>query len=318
MEKILVTGGLGFIGSHFISSLVDKNYHITIIDNKDPKTYSSLIKSFIKCNNIKIININMNHPIEIDGSFDYIVHAAALLGVQKSIDYPYTVLNENAISTQRILDFAFKMKNLKKFIYFSTSEIYGDIEEVTEDMPAVIRTNGRRWSYATSKLFGEYLTLSAFHEHGLPSSIIRPFNVYGPYRYGTNALSTFINAALKNENITLSGDGQQKRSWCYIDDFIDCLNRVLLCDRSKGESFNIGNGEEYLSIYDLAKEIIILTESRSKIILNGQFIEDIRYRKPSTDKAKILLGYEPKISLQSGLEKTISWIKSENDVNAGK
>ncbi|MBA4310662.1 MAG: hypothetical protein C0425_10055 [Chlorobiaceae bacterium] len=314
MKKILITGGLGFISSHFVKRMLGKGYSFTLVDNKPSAHFSELVQNFFGNPEVTVIQEDLTRELldKLNHDYDYIIHAAALLGVEFVMQNPYQSLKVNSETTLSIVDFALKQKKLERFLYISTSEIYGiNAVNVNEETPTSIPNEGIRWNYATGKIFGEYLTKSAYVQYNLPIAIVRPFNVYGPYRYGSNALSTFIKNALQNKDLIVTGNGKQMRSWCYIDDFIDGLICVLGDEKSIGQAFNIGNDHAYLSIHDLAKLIVESVNSGSKVIINHQDTEDVMDRRPSIKKAKTLLGYKPNINLKDGLKETVEWYAKE-------
>lgn len=311
-KKILVTGGLGFIGSYLTKQLLENGHSITIFDRQNPKENSLFDFGLCDHQNLKIHKVDLLHAGELenfDKNFDIIVHAAAILGVGHVSQFPLSTMNVNYSGTFNMVDFARKQKKLERFIFFSTSEIYGPENSYSvEEDDAVIPTLGMRWNYSSSKLLGEYLVKGAGKEFNLPYSIIRPFNVYGPFRQGSNAMTSLVRSALLGEPLILTGLGEQKRSWCYIDDFIYALERCIFEKQAVGQVFNIGNDENNISIYDLAEKIVKLTNSTSRIIRTGSIIDDVMERKPNITKARTLLNYNPKTDLECGIEKVVQWL----------
>lgn len=319
MGKILITGGLGFIGIHTIINIIN-NYqynNIVLLDEK--------INCFFKIQNEVITYPNIEYIKgsileekifdNLEKDFDYIIHTAGILGITKVAKESILTLDVNILGTINLLNFVAKQKNLKRFLTFSTSEIYGSIaEDLSEEMPAVIPSVGSRWCYAASKLITEQYTKAYQREKNVPYTIIRPFNIYGPYREGSNAISTFINKALNNEKIQISGDGTQKRSWCYIDDFIDAIFKAMIAPSLKNETLNIGNPDNFISIYDLAKLVLQITRSSSEILITESQTEDVKSRKPNIDKAKELLNFKPYISLEEGIKRTVDSVKFEKEI----
>lgn len=314
MRKVLITGGQGFIGINLLKKLRanEEVTEIHVLDNNDSKDL--FIKAIGVSKSIKLIKgsiLDPNLSRILDKEYDYIIHTAAILGIKKVAEESVDTLNVNIIGTRNCLEIAKSMKSLKGFLYLSTSEVYGpNAYGLNENDPAIIPSTGKRWCYAASKLTGEQYVKAYAAEYSIPYIIIRPFNIYGPLRYGSNAISLFISNALNNINIEISGDGSQKRSWCYIDDFVDATLFAMLEVNISNETFNLGNPNCYLSIRDLAILIIKLSNSKSNIIITNSLIEDVQDRKPNIVKAQKMLNYNPLISLEEGLAKTINWMKN--------
>lgn len=311
-KKILISGGLGFIGSAIVKQLVEQN-KITIIDNQHPANSPLAMQGLLGHPNIsvKICSIDRFETMqEISQDFDYIIHLAAVLGVAKVIAKPLHTMEINGVGTMNMLRIAMSQKKLSRFMFFSTSEVYGlDCNDSREDSYAQIPLEGIRWNYSCSKVFGEYLVKSVAYEHGIPYVIIRPFNVYGPYRSGENAMSSIVSKALDNEDISITGDGSQVRAWCHINDFANGVVIALNSDKSVNQSFNIGNDTQVISMNDLTKSVVDTLGSKSKIKILGNKIEDIQNRSPNIDKARMLLDYNPQIDLEQGILSVANWIR---------
>ena len=194
---------------------------------------------------------------------------------------------------------------------FSTSEVFGRYAyKVTEgDHHELGAVGEARWTYAVSKLATEHLALSYHRQHGFPACSIRPFNIYGPRQVGEGAVHHFIVRALAGEPLTVHNDGAQIRSWCYIDDIVDGILRVLDVPEAVGEAFNIGNPRSTLTIFNLAREVVRLAGSRSEVRMVDWPYVDVELRIPDIGKARRLLGYEPKVDLEEGLTRTIAWYR---------
>lgn len=319
-SRLLITGGSGFIGAHLASQLVEDN-EVLVLDRNHPTNSSLEMLGIIDHKNLNfyssdITNISCSEIFDKIGTVDYIIHAAGVLGIQKVAEMPMQTMEVNGIGTFNMLKLALMQKKIKRFLYFSTSEIYGSqTSKMSETMDAHISTVGIRWNYATSKLFGEYLVKAAQVEHGLPGTIVRPFNVYGPYRLGSNAMTTLIRNALENKKIMISGDGSQKRSWCYIQDFIQGIILSMCSASSVGESFNIGNDTPNITMYDLACKIVKILHSHSEILITGNKIEDVLQRQPDISKTKRLLNYDPCVGLEEGILKTASSLSFQRQEN---
>lgn len=307
-KKILITGGLGFIGYALAKRLVDDN-QIVVVDNliRNHGFHDQIIQKHpnLTIHILDVAEHNISDHITSD-DFDYIVHAAAIAGIYTVGKKPTVTLRTNTLGTINMLDFALKQKNLLRFVDFSTSEIFGDRDEVcTEDSLAHIGPIGQdRWGYAASKLIGEYFSNAYFKEFGLKTTTIRPMNIYGGGQLGEGALGNFIMKALRGEDLIIHGLGDQVRSWCHIDDFVDGVLLCLTHDRAVGESFNLGNDEQVVTIKTLAEMVLNTIHTNSKIVNENELKEDIKIRKVSCAKAREFLGFTPKIDIQSGILKT--------------
>ncbi|MBM4320277.1 MAG: NAD-dependent epimerase/dehydratase family protein, partial [Deltaproteobacteria bacterium] len=204
---------------------------------------------------------------------------------------------------------------VERFVDFSTSEVFGRYAyKVAEgDATSLGAVGEARWTYAVSKLATEHLALSYCKQHGLPALSIRPFNIYGPRQVGEGAIHHFIVRALRNEDLKIHNDGSQIRAWCYIDDIIDGLLLCLERDEAVGQAFNIGNPRSTLTIYDLARQVLRLSSSASRLQFVPMEQTDVELRIPDIDKARTLLGFEPKVDLEEGLLRTILWYRKESN-----
>jgi UDP-glucuronate decarboxylase len=313
-KKILITGGLGFIGYALAKRLVDNN-QIVVVDNliRNHGFHDQIIQKHpnLTTHILDVAEDNIGDHITND-DFDYIVHAAAIAGIYTVGKKPTITLRTNTLGTINMLDFALKQKNLLRFVDFSTSEIFGDREEVcTEESLAHIGPIGQdRWGYAASKLIGEYFSNAYFKEFGLKTTTIRPMNIYGGGQLGEGALGNFIIKALKGENLIIHGLGDQVRSWCHIDDFVD---GVLLCmtnEKAIGESFNLGNDEQVVTVKNLAEMVLNTIQTSSKIVNEKELKEDIKIRKVSCTKAREILGFSPNVDIKGGIQRTLDSYKN--------
>ena len=310
-KKIFITGGAGFIGSHLVENL-SKNNHVTIYDNLSRNALNIL-------DNPNHLNYRFIQGDILDAPLltrcikdsEIVIHLAAIAGVQNVVNNPIKTIQTNVIGTLNILEACYRNTNLEKFIDLSTSEVFGqyanDVHEESSKVQGSIKEP--RWTYASSKLTGEFLTQSYHREFGIPTICIRPFNIYGPRQVGEGAIHHFIKRALNNQDIIINNNGSQIRSWCYIDDFVNGILLVLKSTTPKGEDFNIGNPKATITVLDLAKLIIRLTNSNSKIVFNAIDYAEIENRIPNIGKARQLLNYVPHINLELGLQKTIKWYK---------
>jgi nucleoside-diphosphate-sugar epimerase len=316
-KTILITGGAGFIGSSLAEKLVDHN-QIILLDRSfapSPIQYTSLLRHpNVTPVQGDILDVDLRALVK---QADVVVHAAAILGVNRVCASGRETLETNYVGTSRILKALDASTTIQRFVYFSTSEVFGvNSYRVDESSrPTVGPIAESRWSYAMSKLAGEHLVASYFRETSLPITIVRPFNIFGPRRTGDYALRRFILKALQNQPLEIHGDGTQIRSWCYIEDFCAALLQMIVRPGAVGEDFNIGHPGNTVTIYELAQRVIQLTESSSPILFCASPFPDISIRVPSLDKARRLLNYEPKYDLNTGLRLTIRWCR--DNVNQG-
>lgn len=315
-KKILLTGGAGFIGSK-LSELLCENNEILIYDNlarNSIKDTSLLNKKSISLIQGDILNFSFLKEV-VDGfKPNIVIHLAAIAGIETVIKNPVNTMKVNMIGTYNVLE-AVKdyTKEIDRFIDFSTSEVFGRYAyKVDEKSTTNLAPVGEaRWTYSVSKLAAEHLTHSYYKQCGLKAVTVRPFNIYGPGQVGEGAIHQFIIRAIRNEQIQIHGDGDQIRSWCYIDDFVNGIKLCLQNENAVGNSFNIGNPKGTITIGMLAQLIKQISNSKSEIIYVPKNYVDVELRVPSIDKAVELLGFKPKYDLFQGLERTIEWYRSK-------
>jgi nucleoside-diphosphate-sugar epimerase len=240
-----------------------------------------------------------------------VVHLAAIAGVDTVLKMPVTTMKVNIIGTYNVLEAALQEPGVERLVDFSTSEVFGTFAyKVQEgDVTSLGAVGEARWTYAVSKLATEHLAHNYHKQYGLPALSIRPFNIYGPGQVGEGAIHRFIVQALRNEDLTIHRDGSQIRAWCYVDDIVD---GVLLClgkPEAVGQVFNIGNPRSVVTVYNLAQQVVRLSGARSRLIFVDWPYVDVELRVPNIDKARQLLGYEPKVDLEEGLLRTIEWYR---------
>lgn len=311
-KKIFITGGAGFIGSTLIGLLIDDN-EITVYD--DFRRDALHQKPYINHCNLKIIKGDILDAELLKKSMNgtqMVVHCAAIAGIDTVIIKPSETMRINMIGTANILEAARQLDNFERFIDFSTSEVFGQSAfRAEENHTTHIGSVGEaRWTYAVSKLAAEHLTKAYNTEFGMPTVTLRPFNIYGPGQVGEGALRIFIQRALKDEEIQIHGDGNQIRAWCYIDDFIDGLIRAMVKPEAIGESLNIGNARAVMTIYGLAQTVVRVLGSSSKIKFAMKNYADVELRVPSVKKAKELIGFEAKIDLEEGIQRSAEYFKN--------
>ena len=317
--RVLVTGGAGYIGSHLVDALIKRGDEVLVIDNLSTGKIEN-IRHVLGHPTFHFINDSILNEALLERfvpSMDLIFHLAAAVGVRNVLQDPLAAINTNVRGTEVVLGLAFKY--WKRLVLASTSEIYGKASHVPfrEDDDRVLGSTAvARWSYSMSKAIDEHFAF-AYAVKGLPVSILRYFNSYGPRLdergYGS-VVANLTRQALRGEPLTVHGDGKQTRCFTYIDDTVAGTLLASEVKEAIGEAFNIGSPNE-TSILDLAKLIKRLTRSKSPIAFQayeayyGEGFEDPRRRVPSVDKAKRLLGFAPKVDLETGLKKTIAWCR---------
>ena len=317
-SRILITGGAGFIGTALTKRLIDDNL-ILIYDSfgRDALKNTNLSSH----PNIKIVKgdvLDSSHLETVFSDFkpEIVIHMAAVAGIDTVIKSPINTMKINIVGTANVLEATKPFVGIiKRFVDFSTSEVFGtNAFKLEEESSVNLRPVGEaRWVYAVSKLASEHLTYSYYRELNLPIVIVRPFNVYGPGQVGEGAIHVFVKRAINNEEIQINGDGDQIRSWCFIDDMVA---GILLCLEKKeavGEVFNIGNPRSTITILELAKKIVNLSGSKSKIVHVPRNYIDVELRIANIEKAKAILNYSPNFDLDEGLLKTIEWYKKLKD-----
>jgi UDP-glucose 4-epimerase len=311
-KRVLLTGGAGFIGTALARRLVDAN-EVVVFDNGHRNSLKD--SELVSHPNLRVIIGDVLDPVATRGAMlgcDMVVHLAAIAGVDTVLRMPVTTMQVNIIGTYNVLEAARATGGLQRFIDFSTSEVFGTYAfNVREgDITALGAVGEARWTYAVSKLATEHMAHNYWKQYGLPALSIRPFNVYGPGQVGEGAIHRFIVQALRGEDITIHNDGSQIRAWCYVEDMVEAILRCLTCPEAVGQSFNVGNARSVVTIYNLAHQILRLTGSRSKITFVKWNNADVELRIPNIDKARQLLGFEPKVDLEEGLLRTIEWYRS--------
>lgn len=315
MQTVLVAGGAGFIGTHLCESLLSDGYKVICVDNFVTSSKEN-IELLLKNPNFVLINQDVTLPLETNENVDFVFHLASPASPNKKsprsyMNLPIETLLVNSTGTKNLLDFS-KQKNAK-FLYTSTSEVYGDptVSPQPESYFGNVNPNGVRSVYDEGKRFGEAMVMAYFRKYDLDIRIIRIFNTYGPLMQVSDGrvVSDFINQALKGQPITVFGSGTQTRSFCFVDDMVKGLKMAMFSKDSKGEVINLGGPNE-LSVIDIANTIKKMTSSSSEIIFEDLPQDDPKLRKPDISKAKKLLNWEPKISLEDGLLKTIEYFRS--------
>jgi len=312
MQSVLVTGGAGFIGSHLCDKLIGEGYKVICLDNLLTGSRKN-IEHLIGNSNFEFVEADVVKPLNVGGqALDYIFHLASPASPIDYQNYPEETLLTNSMGTLNVLELA--KKTGAKFLLASTSEIYGDPLEhpQKETYHGNVNTFGPRACYDESKRFGETSVYVYLHKNDIDARIVRIFNTYGPRmkKDDGRVVSNFINQSLTNESLNIDGDGSQTRSFCYVSDLVEGLHKAMFTEGTKAQIFNLGNPDEY-TVKELAEKIVQLTNSKSKIEYTGTFRKDDPMRRqPDISKAKEVLGWEPKVSLEEGLQKTIEYYKN--------
>ncbi len=307
-KTIVITGGAGFIGSHLADRFLSQGMKVIAIDNFITGNRNN-ISHLSHNSNFELIVHDVSKHIDFAGPVDYILHFASPASPIDYAMFPIPTLKVGALGTHNSLGLAKAKK--ATFLLASTSEIYGDplVHPQTEDYWGNVNPVGPRGVYDEAKRYAEAMAMAYYHAHNVDVKIIRIFNTYGPrmrQRDG-RAIPEFISSALLHQDIPVFGAGSQTRSFCYVDDLINGIEKMLFSHLN--EPVNLGNPNE-LSILELAKQIIKLTESRSKIIFKPLPIDDPKVRKPDITKAKTKLDWQPTIPLEDGLKKTIAYFRT--------
>ena len=311
-SRVLITGGAGFIGSHLAQRLLADN-EVVIYDNF---RRNALTGAGLDDSKLTIIKGDVMDGAALKQAMDgcdAVVHMASIAGVDTVLKNPVKTMRIAMIGTDNALESAREMGSIKRFIDFSTSEVFGRYAyHVTEfDSTTLGAVGEARWTYAVAKLATEHLAMNYHKEFGLPSCSIRPFNVYGPRQVGEGAVHHFIRRSLAGEDLTIHNEGSQIRAWCYIDDIIDAVMSCLDKPEAVGHAFNIGNARSTVTIFNLAELIVRLTGSKSKLNFIDWPNTDVEVRVPNTGKAKELLDFKAQINLEEGLRRTIDWYRQD-------
>jgi len=307
-KRILITGAAGFLGSHLCDRFITEDYHVIAMDNLITGRLKN-IEHLFPLENFEFYNQDVSTFIHVPGNLDYILHFASPASPIDYLKIPIQTLKVGSLGIHNCLGLA-KAKNARLMIA-STSEVYGDpeVHHQTEEYWGHVNPIGPRGVYDEAKRFQEAITMAYHTYHGLDTKIIRIFNTYGP-RMRLNdgrVLPAFIGQALRGEDLTIFGDGSQSRSFCYVDDLVEGIYRLLHSDYN--QPVNIGNPDE-ISISDFAEEIIKLTGTDQKVIYEDLPVNDPKQRQPDITKARNILGWEPQIDRAEGLKRTYAYFKS--------
>ena len=317
MKSVLITGGSGFIGLHLAKFLLKKNYRVHVLDNFSRGTKDYNFKKILLNKSFKLYEKDLisKKSINIKHQYDYIFHFAAIVGVSNVIDRPYKVLSDNILMLEKIINFAKKQKKLKRFFFSSSSEVYADtirykLAKIPTDENVILTIKNfksKRSSYLISKIYGESM---CFHSE-LPITIIRPHNIYGPRMGMSHVIPELIKKChfLKNKGKLEVYSPSHIRTFCYIDDAVRMIFKIMSKKKCVGNIYNIGNQNNEISMYNLAKLIL-------KILKKNNFIKKLNdspgsplKRKPNMNKLKRINSFVSKVGLEEGIKKTYAWYK---------
>ncbi|BCS33700.1 epimerase [Luteitalea sp. TBR-22] len=308
MPRVVITGAAGFIGSHLAETLLDRGYTVVGIDNLLTGDIANI--AHLANRDFTFIKHDVTNYIYIDGPVDAVLHWASPASPIDYLELPIPTLKVGALGTHKALGLAKEKK--ARFVLASTSEVYGDPLEhpQKETYWGNVNPVGPRGVYDEAKRFAEAMTMAYHRYHGVDAKIVRIFNTYGP-RMRVNdgrSVPAFMSQALRNEDVTIFGDGSQTRSFCYVTDLVDGILRLM--DSDINEPVNIGNPHE-LTIRQIAETIIRMTGSSSQLVYRPLPEDDPKVRRPDITKARTLLGWEPKVSLEDGLTRTIEYFRKK-------
>lgn len=310
---MFITGGAGFIGSTLAGALLDRN-RVVVYDNLARDSLSH--RPFSHHPNLTLVHGDVLDAESLRRAMagaTHIIHCAGVAGIDTVARRPVTTMRVNMVGSANLLEACASLPACKRVVCFSTSEVFGQVAfRAEETSPATLGAVGEaRWIYAVSKLAEEHLAYAYFKEQGLPTVTVRPFNIYGPGQVGEGALRTFVLRALRDEPIQIHGDGSQIRTWCYVDDMVRAVLLCLQRPEAVGESFNIGNPRDVITIYGLASTITRVLGSRSPIEFVPRPSADIELRVPHVGKARDILGFEAQVFLEEGIRRTADYYRAQ-------
>jgi nucleoside-diphosphate-sugar epimerase len=321
MKKTLITGGAGFIGFHLLKRLLKDGYHVDLIDNLSRGSLDNEMKNILNNTDVNLYNLDLlqSHELyELDNNYDLIFHFAAIIGVSNVLNRPYDVLSDNILMLLNMISFAKHQTALKRFVFTSTSEVYaGTLQNFDLPIPtpestplALTNLSHPRTSYMLSKIYGEALC----HHAGIPFTIVRPHNVYGPRMGMAHAIPELLKKAHSSEDKGLLDvfSVSHRRTFCYIDDFVEMIILSAELPSCEGQTLNLGSQSPELSIEALAKLIISATGKNLRINPQPETPGSPARRCPDMTKAFKLTGYKPKVEIETGIHLTYEWYKNNS------
>ena len=310
MERTLITGGAGFLGSHLCDAFLRLGHHVICMDNLIKGENIDNIAHLVGQERFTFIKYDVTEYLYVDGPIDNILHFASLASPKDYLDYPIQTLKVGSLGTHKALGLAKGKK--ARFLLASTSEVYGDPNEhpQAESYPGNVDTIAPRGVYDEAKRFAEAITMAYHRTHGVSTRIARIFNTYGPRMRPDDgrALPNFMVQALRGQELTVYGDGTQTRSFCYVDDLVEGIHRLLCSEEAY--PVNLGNPDE-ITLLELAHRVLEVTGSKSRIVYRELPEDDPKVRRPDIGKARRLLGWEPKVSLDEGLHRVLPYFRSK-------
>lgn len=312
-KRIFLTGGAGFIGTALIARVAEDN-EVVIYDNLARDSLSR--SGFRNHRNVQLVRgdvLALPALREAIRGAQIVVHCAGIAGIDTVIKSPIRTMQVNMVGSANVLEAAAELPDCERVVCFSTSEVFGQtaLNSAETDKTVIGAVGEARWTYAVSKLAQEHLAIAYWKEQGLPCSVLRPFNIYGPGQVGEGALKMFVLRAIRNERLQIHGNGTQIRAWCYIDDMVDGVLLAMTHPNAVGESFNIGNPRSIETIFGLANTVVRVLQSSSPIEFVRRDYVDVELRIPAVDKAQLLLGFEAKIGLEEGIRRTAVFYRAQ-------
>lgn len=312
-RTIFITGGAGFIGSTLAGKLLEHN-KVVVFDNLSRNALKGTAhQSHPNLTFVQGDILDFDALARAMQGANVVVHAAAIAGIDTVIRNPVTTMRVNMVGSANVLEAARRLDTLERVVCFSTSEVFGShaFRSTEVDGAVVGQVGEARWTYAVSKLAEEHLAIAYHKEFGMPTTVVRPFNVYGPGQVGEGALRAFIQRAIEDKPIEIHGDGTQIRAWCYVDDMVDGVMLAMTHPNAVGESFNIGNQRAVVTIYGLASAVVRVLGSKSPIHFVRKDYADVELRVPSVAKAKELIGFEARVDLDEGIARTAEFYRRQ-------
>ena len=313
-KRVFITGGAGFIGSTLAERLIAGN-QVVIYDNMFRNAIAG--RPILQNTNLTVIEgdvLDLPRLQDAMRGAQLVVHCAAIAGIDTVVKSPITTMRVNMIGSANVLEAASALTDVERVVCFSTSEVFGThaFRSSETDVTVMGTVGEARWTYAVSKVAEEHLAIAYFKERGLPTTVVRPFNVYGPGQVGEGALRNFIERALRNQPIEIHGDGTQIRAWCYVDDMVEGVMRALTHPAAIGESFNIGNQRAVTTIYGLATAVVSALGSSSPIQFTRKDYVDVDLRIPEVRKARELIGFNALVDLDEGIRLTAAYYRAQS------